>query len=81
MEHKESFLKLKKKLHEIDQRCGGKKNPLFHSRFRGQRQVLRRKAERAALIYRIVRRERIRLFRDYISRLPLQTKEFYEARQ
>ena len=32
--------------------------------------ILRRKAWNAALYYRFVRRERMRLFRDYIDRLP-----------
>jgi hypothetical protein len=76
MEHKELFLKLKKRLHKIDGRYDGEKDALIRSRLCGQRQVLRRKAGRAALIYRIVRRERIRLFRDYISSLPLRTKGF-----
>jgi hypothetical protein len=32
--------------------------------------ILRRRVQNAALCYRFVRRERIRLFRDYIDRLP-----------
>ena len=81
MEHKELFLTLKKRLQKIDGRYDGEKDVLVRSRLYDEREILRRKAGRAALVYRIVRRERIRLFRDYVSRLPLRTKEFYGAKQ
>ena len=81
MEHKEVFLKLKKKMHKIDDRYDGEKDALVRSRLCDEREILRRKAGRAALAYRVVRRERIRLFRDYVSRLPLRMKEFSRAKQ
>lgn len=75
------FLRLKKRLHKIDGRYDAEKDLLVRSRLRGQREILRRRVERAALMYCVARRERVRLFGDYISRLPLQTKEIYAVKQ
>ena len=74
MEQKKLFLALKRSLQKIDSRHDAEKTFSLQSFMQSEREILRREVERAALIYRMIKRERIRLFRDYISRLPLRTK-------
>ena len=61
-ECREQFLALKQELHR----------PATHKQSykRIDETILRRKAVNAAFYYRFVRRERMRLFRNYIDRLP-----------
>lgn len=61
-ECRENFLTLKQELHTTQ--------PEEKHYARLNEMILRRRVEKAALYYRFVRRERVRLFRDYISRLP-----------
>lgn len=49
----------------------------FHAQVEGL--LLRRQAQDAVLIYRAIRHERIRAFRDYLDRLPQQDSLFRAA--
>ena len=74
-ESKTEFLKLKKNLQKTNGRYEREENFSVKIVLRSEAMLLRKKAQEAVLFYRLVRRERIRLFQAYIECLPLQ-KQF-----
>ena len=53
-------------------------NLLFYSHIEGV--LLRRQAQDAVILYRLIRKNRIRIFENYMENLPLRTNHFGGAR-
>ena len=65
-----NFLSIKHKLHKWNVRVEKNGIRFLSPVHYGEGAILRRKAQAAVLTYRLVRRERIRVFREYTDRLP-----------
>ena len=78
-ECRKEFLNTKKKLQKWHASYEDEKNYFLKSILQHEGIVLRHEAAKAVLFYRLVRRERMRMFHDYIERLPIKRHGFRTA--
>lgn len=78
-EYKAAFLSLKERLHRGQDGMEEKNRNIPIIFLRSEGTLLRKKVQAAALMYRLARRERMRVFREYMDRLPTKNSFLRKA--